>query len=122
MRISLWPRSQRQISRNARLEKANFEGARLTGANFSGADITGASFKDADLSGVILLTTVSSMKKDEDKFNPVRGATREQLEEGWIEEGRPPVKVEEDGDEQTTTTLTEADWRELGLDAPPNLR
>ncbi len=112
----------------ATLTKANFQFATLTGADFEGANITGASLTDAHLSGVILLVHREFMK--EYKSNPVRGTTREQLEEGWIhKEGRLPMKIEEytyvgeDGPEyttQTAMTLTEANWKELGLDSQPN--
>ncbi len=123
-----------------KLEGANFIRATLTGAFFSGAELEGADFEEAalsaadiaganltraNLSGAILLVHKTIMGKA--ISDPVKGATREQLEAGWIEEGRPPVKVVEEEDAhgrptRTTMTLTEADWKELGLDAPPRLR
>ena len=75
------------------------------------------------MSGVILLA--ESSLEEGNKFNPVMGATREQLEAGRIEGGRLPVKMVENRDASgssawTAMTLTEADWTEkLKLDSSP---
>ncbi len=124
----------------ATLTKANFSGAMLTeaqfyestltDANFVGADITGADLTYVNLSGVTLLTRrISSTGKRE--INSVKGAIRKQLEAGWIEPGRPLLKIEEktesdaDGlwrETRTKMPLTEVDWKILGLDVPPTFK
>ncbi len=111
----------------ATLTDANFEVATLTGADFSEATIAGANLTRANLSGAILLAHKTIMGKAISEL--VKGVTRRQLEMGWFEPGRPPVKIEEEDNMQTMwptrtppVTLTEADWKEIGLDSPPNLR
>ena len=113
----------------ATLTDANFSGATLADANFEGADITRASLMYADLSGVILLV-YRDFIGDYPKFNPVKGVTRGQFEEAWIEKDRPPVKIEEMLGEDMHTTwpptrtppvaLTEAEWKKIGLDSQPH--
>ena len=111
----------------ATLTGVHFEGATLTEAELFGADITKASLTDANLSGVILLTRRNFM--EEKPPGPVKGSTRKQWEAAEIDEGRQPVKIEEDIEvkenvpgftkPRKTMTLTDEDWEEIGLDPPP---
>ena len=106
-----------------KLTKANFYKAWLWMAHFERANITEAILKSANLSEVVLMAHRAFVEEDEDKTNRVMGLTRKQLEAGWIDPSRPPVKMIEDESEpgvMESWALTDADWQEeLELDSPP---